>query len=136
MLLIISRFGATTIDLIKHPGKLAVELDMNMIPNSRVVYCGPEGYFPGDVELQPISTEEGVGTWFLDPPSSAPENQVRRHRYLLQYPGGDNYVAHPAYRNLTLIEHHPECWELCVEGIKARIVMPMDFRAPEAVMES
>jgi len=143
MLLRISRYGGTTLDLNSHPGEMAVELDMDSPKGQgQVTYYGSEGIDMVGVELQPNLVEdppgfgEGVATWFLDPVPCAPVHQIRQHRYLIRYSGGDTYVTHPAYRNITLTEHNLNCWELSVEGIKARIVMPLDFKAAEAVMET
>jgi len=132
--------GGCVLDLNKHMGLLMVELDT---PSS-IRYCGMEGYFRGERRLEPHpDSDETRNLFVLSPPAEAPRNQLRRHRYLIQYDGGDAYVRHPVYESLTLIEHGPlddpaapACWELTLDGLDARIVMPPDFRACEQVQDS
>ena len=145
MLLKIGQFG-TTIDLSEHTGKLAVELDAPILKGDfrpKIEYFGVEGAFDAkQKELAPADYPENPDLWtfFIEPPIEAPPNQNRCHRYLVTHKGGDTYVEHPAYRSLWLTEHNSaksgRCWELGLEGIKARIVMPTDFYMVEEIQTS
>ncbi len=133
------------LDLSKHLGLLMVELDT---PSS-IRYCGMEGYLHGGHQLEPHpDSDETRNLFVLSPPAEAPRNQMRRHRYLIQYDGGDVYVRHPVYKSFTLVEHRDlddvaapgdvahRCWELTLDGLDARIVMPPDFRMCEQIQDS
>lgn len=137
-----------TVMLDRHPGRLAVELEAPVFNGDfhpKMEYFGTEGIGGNKpVELTPSDDPkdkaDGILVFFIEPPIEAPPDQNRRHRYLITYEGGDVYVRHPAHRSLMLTEHNDaklgRCWELSLEGVDARIVMPSDFYMIEEIQTS
>lgn len=146
--MLIRMWMGVTILLDRHPGMLAVELEAPVLKDGfqpKVEYFGTEGIgankpkelTPSD---DPKDRADGLLVFFMEPPIKAPPDQNRRHRYLITYEGGDTYVRHPVHCSLTLTEHNNaklgRCWELNLEGVGARIVMPSDFYMVEEIQTS
>lgn len=145
MLIRMSKWFPSIILLETYPGRLGIELDAPSDKENEcgVSYHGQEGInhhlSPSRILPENTNNDDGMLTFFIDPPTSAHEHQVLSHRYLIKLEGGDTYVRHPKYVHMTLIEHNSEnrrIWELNLEGFEARIVMPSDFKACEEVHET